>query len=310
MSNKPPLIARLIISTYKYSKKLAKLSSSEATLSLISLFAFLLSILIVIELSPSAVDALQNSINNTFQPNIDAAKILDNKTMILGHDIKHLVILLPNEAHESPAMEEEQRLINQPYVPQKAIVRPGTMITWFNADVDHDHKIALNDASSKQEIFDTGVFAYNEASKPIVVNNTSATFNYFEANVNNEDEDFVMQGEITVVNQPTSTTTFNNIVSQNLSPPSNNTTLFNLRNNIDTVGTYMVPTQDVDMYASELTDRGLIINSMYNFKDLRGGQEGTGDTQTLLLWGVDSSAMSLDKVISTLKEITPELPYG
>ena len=304
------MLTRLISSTCRYRKKSAKFSSSKPTLSIISLFAFLLSILIVIELSPSAVDALQNSANNTFQPNIDAAKILDNKTMILGHDIKHLVILLPNEAHESPAMEEEQRLINQPYVPQKAIVRPGTMITWFNGDVDHDHKIALNDASSKQEIFNSGVFAYNEASKPIVVNNTSATFNYFETNVNNEDEDFVMQGEITVVNQPTSTTSFNNIVDRNLSSSSNNTTVFNLINNIDTVGTYMVPTQDVDMYASELTDRGLIINSMYNFKDLRGGQEGTGDTQTLLVWGVDSSAMSLDKVISTLKEITPKLPYG
>lgn len=125
-----------------------------------------------------------------------------------------------------------------------------------------------------------------------------------------KDEDFVMQGEITVVNQPTSTTSFKNIVDQNQSSSSNNTTVFNLKNNIDTVGTYMVPTQDVDMYASELTERGLNINSMYNFKDLRGGQEGTGDTQTLLVWGVDSSTMSLDKVISTLKEITPELPYG
>jgi hypothetical protein len=45
-----------------------------------------------------------------------------------------------------------------------------------------------------------------------------------------------------------------------------------------------VPTQDLDMYVSELTDRDFIVTSMRNFKDLRGGQEGTGDTQTLLLW--------------------------
>ena len=47
-----------------------------------------------------------------------------------------------------------------------------------------------------QEIFDSGVFAFNEASKPIVVNNTPTTFNYFESNVNNEDEDFVIEEEL------------------------------------------------------------------------------------------------------------------
>ena len=36
----------------------------------------------------------------------------------------------------------------------------------------------------------------------------------------------------------------------------------------------MVPTQDLGLYISELTDRGLVINDMHNFKDLRGGQEG------------------------------------
>ena len=59
----------------------------------------------------------------------------------------------------------------------------------------------------------------------------------------------------------------------------------------------------------ELTDRDFV-TSMHNFKDLRGRQEGTGDTQTLLLWGADSSSMNLDRIISTLKEITPELPYS
>jgi|SRR5215217_2372810 len=60
-------------------------------------------------------------------------------------------------------------------------------------------------------------------------------------------------------------------------PSSNtNTTTFNLgaNSNIDTVGTYMVPTQDVDTCISELTDRGLVINSMHNFKDLRGDKRG------------------------------------
>jgi hypothetical protein len=238
--------------------------------------------------------AQTDNFNSTYS-NINATNIHDSKTMVLGNDIKHLVILIPNEAHESPTMEEEQRHINQPYIPQKAVVRPGTMITWFNGDVDHDHKITLNDASSKQEVFDSGVFAFNEASKPVIVNNIS-TFNYFEADVNNEDEDFVMDGEIIVVDQPSSKTTPNSFSSSN--------------NNIGTVGTYMVPTQDIDTYLSELTDRGFVINSMHDFQDLRGGQEGTGDKQTLIVWGANSSAMPLDTIINSLKEITPELPYS
>jgi|SRR5215207_2605565 len=119
-----------------------------------------------------------------------------------------------------------------------------------------------------------------------------------------------VEGEINVVNQLSSGTSFNNMVNQNVPFSSNNTTVFSSKNNIDTVGTYMVPTQDLDAYVSELTDRGFVINSMHNFKDLRGGQEGTGDTQTLIVWGADSSAVNLDNIISTLKEITPELPYS
>ncbi len=123
---------------------------------------------IIITITPEFPDvrsiyAQQNNINDSSHPNINATNIIDTKTMVLGNDIKHPVILLPNEAHESPAMEEEQRHINQPYIPQRVVVSPGTMITWFNADVDHDHKITLVDANSNREVFYSGVFAYNEA---------------------------------------------------------------------------------------------------------------------------------------------------
>ena len=280
--------------------KILSLNSTMKSAVTLAIFLSLASALIVMIITSEFLNvkfahAQTDNFNSTSHPNINATNIHDSKTMVLGNDIKHLVILIPNEAHESPAMEEEQRHINQPYIPQNAVVSPGTMITWFNGDVDHDHMITLNDARSKQEVFDSGVFAFNEASKPIIVNNIS-TFNYFEANVNNEDEDFVMDGEIIVVDQPSSSTI------PNSSPSSNN--------NIDTVGTYMVPTQDIDTYLSELTDRGFVINSMYDFQDLRGGQEGTGDKQTLIVWGANSSAMPLDTIINSLKEITPELPYS
>ena len=255
----------------------------------------------------------QQSNSSSFEPNINATNVFDTKMMALGNDIKHIVILLPNEAHESQHSGHpsyEQRIINQPYIPQKAIVSPNTMVIWFNADVDHDHKITLHDKNSKETIFDSGTFAFNEASKPVVLNNTS-TFDYFETDVNNEDEDFVMNGELTVRQQPFSSTGLSGSSNGNLT--STNTSGFSLKadnNNIDTIGTYMVPAQDVDKYVSEFTNRGFEVASMHNFKGLRGGQEGTGDEQTLLVWGADSSVMDLDKIISSLKDITPELPYS
>ena len=54
------------------------------------------------------------------------------------------MIFIPNEAHESLNQPEDQYpLVNQAYLPQNAIVNSGTMVIWFNGDVDHDHKVSL-----------------------------------------------------------------------------------------------------------------------------------------------------------------------
>ena len=76
---------------------------------------------------------------------INAATVYDTHSMILGNNIKNLVILIPNEAHESPNQPKNQLpLANQPYLPQDAVVNQGTTVTWFNGDVDHDHKITIS----------------------------------------------------------------------------------------------------------------------------------------------------------------------
>lgn len=125
-----------------------------------------------------------------------AESMIQSKSLTLPPNIKHLVILLPNEAHESqhPGHPSyDQRLINQIYVPEKAIVSPGTLVTWFNGDADHDHKITLtNEVNPENMIFNSDDFAFNEASNPIVLSDTG-TFNYYETNVNEEDTHFVME---------------------------------------------------------------------------------------------------------------------
>src|SRR5215211_6286599 len=187
---------------------------------------------------------------NAFAQNNDsvlAESIFQDKSLTLPQNLKHLIILVPNEAHESQNLGDvssEQRLINQPYIPQNTIVSPGTMVTWFNGDVDHDHKITLvNELNQNNIVFDSGTFAFNEGSNPIVLNDTGK-FNYYETDVNNEDEDFVMNGTITVVDDQQNSNA--NLPSMSSTASSSNSTSTLAKG--DTVGTLMVPTEDVDTY--------------------------------------------------------------
>jgi plastocyanin len=227
---------------------------------------------------------------DTFGQQNTASDLYETKSLDLSPNIKHLVILIPNEGHESQKagdVSSDQRLINQPYIPQRATVNPGTMVVWFNGDVDHDHKITLtNGANPENTIFDSGIFAYDESSKPIVLNDTGK-FSYYETEVNNEDEDYVMNGTIDVVSQQ--------------GPNTDNITSF--QGNADTAGVLMVPTSDVDTYVQDLKNGGFSVDSTQDFSDIRAG-----DQQALLVW--TTSGIGLDEVTSTLQRITQGLPYS
>ena len=238
----------------------------------------------------------------------NAADLYKNKSLVLPPNIRHLVVLIPNEAHESLNQPKDQYpLVNQAYLPQNAIVNPGIMIIWFNGDVDHDHKVSLtSDRNPDSVLFDSDTFAFNEASRPILLNDTG-TYNYYEANVNENDEDFIMRGNITVISSEGSPDGSSLTTSISYGDNSANSTSAAV-NNGDTAGVLMVPTQDIENYVQDLKSKGFAVDSTYNFKDLRGGQKGTGDEQALLVWS--TSGIDLQQVISTLKEITPELPYS
>jgi hypothetical protein len=71
----------------------------------------------------------------------------------------------------------------------------------------------------------------------------------------------------------------------------------------------LVPAKDVEEHVSNLhQSRGLGIVCQYTFKDLRGGQKGTGPEQTLLV--LESKEKSLDNLLFILKELTAKLPYN
>jgi plastocyanin len=276
------------------------------------LIVLISSSLILLALNSLASPVL--AIENDQKPNINAANVYQTHTMVLGNSIKNLVILIPDEAHESMNQVKSQLpLINQPYVPQNAVVNVGTTVTWFHADVDHKHTITLNDKNSGNNVFKTKPFLFNTATQPFTFNKTGS-FEYFEKNVNKQDPKFVMEGTITVVNQPSPSPSSSSSSSSkanadqqvsNITGSSSSTTS---GEKIDTVGTYMVPAKDLDKDTAELKKGGLSVDSTFTYKDARGGQKGTGPEQALVVW--TSSGMDLDKVISVLKEATPTLPYS
>ena len=75
-----------------------------------------------------------------------AESIFQNKSLVIPPNIKQLVILIPNEGHHGPGEEDEARFIADPFVPQNAVVSPGTRIIWYNSDVGHEHNIVVRDA--------------------------------------------------------------------------------------------------------------------------------------------------------------------
>ena len=161
------------------------------------------------------------------QPNLNATSVYDSGQMVLGNNVKHLVIVIPNEGHHGPGEEDEARFIAQPFLPQNAIVGSGTQVVWFNGDVGHEHNIVVSDTNGAQ-LFETCEFTELEASTPITFNSTG-DFEY--ADTVEYEGGFVMTGNIRVVDQGVTATT----------PTAT----------FDTVGALMVPSMDVQNIGSK-----------------------------------------------------------
>ena len=258
--------------------------------SLTHLFCSISVVLLYMLLLPSSI--ILNPLTAAFaqvvdnQPNINATSVFDTGQMILGDNIKHLVIMIPDEGHHGPGEEDEARFIAQPFVPQNAVVTPGTQVVWLSGDVGHDHNIVVRDANSNNNtIFDTGDFPEFEATRAITFNNTG-TFDY--ADIIDYEGGFRMTGDITVVSG-----------GGNSIDASGNT--------FDTVGVLMIPSMMVQDVVNGMRSSGFGIDSMHNFKDLRGGQSDTGDEQTLVIW--TANGMDLSEIGSGLQAISEPLPY-
>jgi hypothetical protein len=236
------------------------------------------------------------AVTGNAQPNINAVNLFNTKTMVLPSTVKNLVILVPDEAHHSPTALPAKRFINQTYLPENAIVSPGTTLVWFSGDKNHDHFINLINAKNNASIFSSGAFAFNTATKPVKLNNTGDYIYSDPENAKSKEvgvTGYVMTGTVRVVDQPLSSTS-----GSSTSATTNSTAA-----KFDTVGALMVPAKTVSQYISEFKNRGLEVDSTQQFKALRNGSQ-----QALLVWS--SNGMDLNKILAVINQITATLPYS
>lgn len=223
--------------------------------------------------------------NDTSQ---SASDIFNSKAYELPSNVNNLVVLIPNEGHHGPGEEDEARFLAQSFVPETTVIKEGTNVIWFNSDVGHEHNIVVtNDADSTSPIYQTGEFAEFEARNYTF--DEAGTFRY--ADTVEYDNGYIMRGNISVT------------------ADQGNTELEQTTDDSNTVGITMVPTQDISQYTTDLQSRGFAIDSIHNFQDLRGGQSGTGDEQTLIVWRVPTD-MQVSNVVSQLAEFSSQLPYS
>ena len=231
---------------------------------------------------------MQPSVANNRVSNA-ATDIFSSEQYTLSDNDKNLVILIPNEGHHGPGEDDEARFIAQSFVPETAAINKGTNVIWFNGDVGHEHDIIVtSNSESVSPIYQTGEFTEFEARNYTF--NDVGEFSYVDTV--EYDNGYIMRGNISVTDDNGSDVDLQQTIDDS-----------------DTVGILMVPTQDISQYTNDLQNRGFLVDSVHNFQDLRGGQSGTGDEQTLIVWRAPTN-MQITSVLSQLSEFSSQLPYS
>ena len=96
-----------------------------------------------------------------------------------------------------------------------------------------------------------------------------------------------------------------NVVDSNQKTPINSSST---TPPIKTAGVLMVPSKDLQAHIATLKNSGITTLSDYTFTDLRGGQKGTGKTQTIVVWGSDKD--NVDQALLSIIGVAKGLPYS
>jgi plastocyanin len=235
------------------------------------------------------------------QPDINATNLYETHNMALGNNVKNLVILVPNEAHE-PYSLKEQQLINQAFIPQNVRMNVGTTMVFFNADVGHDHREVIVNGLTGSRVFDTRIFSYDDEDDNIPNSSRNYTFNeigdfsYYDTVFGKK----VMNGTIETVSSP-----LTQAITMNNNDNDNSLASYYPQYDFDTVGAFVVPTEMLNKYTRMFENQGLEIYDIHNFRNL---MDKDNAEQSLIVW--TSNGHTVESVIEKLQKITPTLPYG
>ena len=282
-------------------KRILPTTSFIVSLFAVSCNAIALLLILVHTTDTTTAYAIENN-----QPDINATNLYKTHNMIVGNNVKNLVILVPNEAHE-PYSLKEQQLINQAFIPQNVRMNVGTTIVFFNADIGHDHREVITKGLTGSRVFDTRIFSYDvDDDEDDKIPNSSRNYTF------NEIGDFsyydtvfgkkVMNGTIEVVSNPltqATTTIMNNNNNDNF------LTSYYPQYDFDTVGAFVVPTEMLNKYTRSFENQDLQIYDIHNFRNL---MDKDNAKHSLIVW--TSNGHTLESVIDKLQKITPTLPYA
>ena len=266
-------------------------SSTTTTMGILATLVIFLLTITVQQIDPAFAATTQDN-NNNQQLNINATSLYETRTMTLGNNVKNLLILIPNEAHE-PDNLKEQQLINQPFIPQHVTINIGTTILFFNADVGHAHREILTTKANSAQIFDTKKFDYDKkpASSSIFTFDKTGDFSYYDTVFTQK----IMNGTIKVVANNNGSGSSSSVPSSSKYP----------HYQFDTVGAFVVPTKTLDKYLGDFEKQGFNIYDTHNFTNF---MSKSNSKQSLIVW--TSNGQTLPSIISKLQKITPTLPYS
>src|SRR5919198_3205954 len=272
-------------------QKRSLIVSSTTTMGILATLVIFLLTITVQQIDPAFAATTQDN-NNNQQLNINATSLYETHTMTLGNNVKNLLILIPNEAHE-PYSLKEQQLINQPFIPQHVTINIGTTISFFNADVGHAHREILATKVNSAQIFDTKKFDYDKkpAGSSIFTFDKTGDFNYYDTVFTQK----IMNGTIKVVANNNGSGSSSSVPSSSKYP----------HYQFDTVGAFVVPTKTLDKYLGDFEKQGFNIYDTHNFTNL---MSKSNSKQSLIVWA--SNGQTLPSIISKLQKITPTLPYS
>jgi hypothetical protein len=165
-------------------------------------------------------------------------------------------------------------------VPSSATISKGTNVIWFNGDVGHEHSLIMADSKNSGDTMgNKTAFDYGETFEHQF--DSTGDFNYKDSQV--YEGNFEMTGKLKVVDSPSGG-------GGDKTPDP------------DIVGTFIVPTEDLDTYTKGFTDSGMKADNIHNYAS------PSGDKSSLIVW--TSSGQDVKGVLEKLKEMSKKLPYG